>query len=203
MTLLATRGRADAIHVAAYLAPTLLVASVAARGWARRMDGPGLGLVCCLPQAGLVAWLVCALVVAVQPMRQAPADWFAFTRPEPRHLASPAFRYLREHGRPGDRIVAFPFGEMFYFYTWPPATRYSEMLPPEDGYHTEAEYHAFWDEMLAARPRFIVYAPLAPDAIMHKASFRYPLPGYHLAVALPWPRSRGNPAYIYEREDAP
>jgi len=90
----------------------------------------------------LVAYGLAGAVLDAHAMRAAPELWLRLASPDQRIAAMPALQYLRSHGRPGDRLIGFPMGELYSFYGWPSASSYSEMLPPGDGYHTQAEYQA-------------------------------------------------------------
>jgi hypothetical protein len=201
--VLSTRGRADSIHVGLYALPAVLTATVFASRWARLVQGPGLGLIRFLPQLTLVAWLGAGLVVQGQRMVAEPEKWLRFSSPDSRHLATPAIRYLREHGRSGDELVGFPYVDCIAFYTWPLASYWTQLMPPAYNYITPAEYQVYWAGILARRPRFVVYQPHQQDKEVHDLYFIYPLPGYRHTVTLTTPLfDESLPAYIYEREDA-
>jgi hypothetical protein len=198
---LAMVGRADSIHVGLYAVPALLVATVLADRWRRRVAGPGFGLVRWLPVAFLVGWLAAGAVVQGHAMAVAPEKWLRLASPDARHLATPAVRYLREHGRPGDRLIGFPYADAYGFYCFPLDSALSQVMPPGYRYNTPEEFEAFWQEILKKRPRWVVYHPHQPDAKVHDLYFTHPLVGYRLVATLPSMLFKPElPAYIYERE---
>lgn len=198
----ATRGRADVMHVAAYAWPAGLLAAAAAAALARTLPGGALALVRQLPAGLVAAWVATGGLLLALDVRQAPATWLAGRPPDAALAAAPAVAWLRGHARPGDRLVAWPFAGYFGLYGgMPVAGRWNVMLPPEDGYTSQAEYAAFWEGLMRDRPRFVVWAPVAEDReAVRRFYFRAPLAGYRLVMVADHPLY-GPPraAEIYER----
>jgi hypothetical protein len=104
--------------------------------------------------------------------------------------------YLRAHAAPGDRLAVFPLGAQFYAYGVPPATTYTSMLDPAEGYYSQAEYDDFWRQVRTNRPRYVMLGPLPRRDTAPAA----PVEGYHLAAALPLDyMGRPSAAWIFER----
>ncbi|MFP5501632.1 MAG: glycosyltransferase family 39 protein, partial [Candidatus Sericytochromatia bacterium] len=183
---LATRGRADYIHVAFYaVVPVLMATALAARLWAAR-GTPEWRLVRGLPLAALGLFCLTGAYIGARELMLDPQA-LRLSSPDQRFKETPVIRYLQERSQPEDRIVALPYGGFFYFYSRPSASRYTLMVPPGIGfdYNTEAEYRAVWDEITTERPRFVVFSPWRDGETELEGFLRYPLPGYRRAAALP------------------
>ncbi len=205
LLLVATRGRADVMHAAAYAWPAGLLASVAASALARRLDQPALALLRWAPASLVVGWVATGALLLAHDARRDPAAWLSLRSPDAVLGQAPAVRWLRDRARPGDRLAAWPFAGYFGLYGLPVAGRWNLMLPPEDGYTSAAEYADFWAGIQRDRPRFVVWAPVGADReAARPLYFRAPLTGYRLAAVATHPLY-GAPRYaeIYEREDAP
>jgi hypothetical protein len=203
VTLLRT-GRSDLMHAAHYGVPSLLLVVVGAAFLPRVVPGAGARVLAWLPAAGLAAYLAAGVLGLANAVAKAPERWLA-RDPERAVTAGPALAYLRDHLRPGDRIAAMPYGGYYYFYAAPPATRWSLMLPPGLGYGAPGEFQAYWAEIAANRPRFIVIAPWGwkPfDLAVADYAAHLP-PGYRHVGSFGSPQYAGVfPAEIYEDERA-
>jgi hypothetical protein len=188
------RGRADFMHVCWQLPATLLLATVLAERWRLRFPEPGLGPVRWLPTLALAALLPLGAVNHAERLRLDPDKRPAAGGPDAAFKSQPALAYLRDHARPGDKVVALPHGGVFYLFGLPPASRWTLMYPPAEGYTTAAEFAGFWQEVTAANPRFVVTTPFAEQY----GPVAMPLSGYKLVATLPFaPHMR---AWIYERD---
>ena len=190
----AWRGRCDFAHVLWTLPPALLVATLLAGRWRARFAGPGLEAVAALPAMGLAALPLLGPLAFADALHAVPTMAFERAGPDA-YREQPAVVYVRAHARVGDRVAALPHGGVFYLFGLPPAARATLMYPPNEGYTTAAEYAAYWREVAAARPRFVVTMAMTNDG----QPLPMPLAGYHLAAVLPYdPHAR---AWIYERDE--
>ena len=190
------RGKADFTHDLYALPASLLVATVLAWRWRALLPGPELAAARALPLAALLAFGAVGLAVNGDDYASDPERRLAWDGPEGRVAREPVIAYLRAHARVGDRLVVFPLGSLYYFRALPPATRFTHMLDPAEGYYDRNDFGAFWGEAAVARPRFLVYWPVAPGAPVPVP----PLPGYKLVYAPDVPYlGAACHAYVYER----
>jgi hypothetical protein len=192
-----TRGKADMIHVFYYLAPAVLFATAMAARWEALVASSGLGAVAGLPALGLTGFLAFGVANAGAVMALDPTMRPAAGGPDRAMAADPAAVWLRAHAAPGDRLAVFPLGPQWHVYALPPATRFTTMLHPSEGYHDQADWDLFWGEIARSRPRFVMLAPLARTGPRPTV----PMPaGYALATTIDVVYM-GKPgrAYIYER----
>jgi hypothetical protein len=144
------------------------------------------------PRAGgvalpLMASTTCALFLAMLLAR--PGTWLVLEGPDRRLANSEVVRYVRAHSAPGDTIAGLPWGGFFYFYGRPPATRYTLLLHPREGYTTAAEVHEAFEEIRARQPKLVL---MAPEMRGHGHFQLYdhlwePLPGYELVAQADMP----------------
>ena len=188
------RGRADEVHVALALPAPLLIGCVLASRARGLLPEPQHAALRALPLALLVAFVLAANALRLDAWRDDP-----LARPgagPDAHLADdPVVRYLRAHGHAGDRLAVYTLGAQYYFYGLPPATRFTHMLDPKEGYYDAHDLATFWHEVEASRARFLVFAPADPAVVPVP-----PVAGYKLveAIAIQY---LGKPAraYVFER----
>lgn len=153
---LVTHGRADYPRIAIYAVPAvLLLSTLAGRFWLT-LRPRALAL---LPSLLLVAYAGTGLFLLGRYVAAAPASWLTFQSPDKRIAAIPVLTYLREHTRPGDRLVVFPDGGVFYFYARPDATRYTLIYPAKYRYMSPRELAEVWSEIEHHAPKFLVIGP--------------------------------------------
>jgi hypothetical protein len=179
LLLAAMRGRCDQIHLA-FLAPmTWLVLLAALEGVRRCLAGPGQAIAPCLPHAVLVAVLAGSTALAATTPSLRPRGGGA----DRTCLEGPALTYLRAHGGPEAGVAAWPHGGLYYFYGMRPAVRHAVIFPPEAGYNSAEEWQAFWQDVAAHRPRWVVYS--IPKGPVGRTPTPPPVPGYRYRVQLP------------------
>ncbi len=203
---LSTRGRADFVHVCMYLAPALIFLTALVPRWAARFPEPDLGFLRVLPAAALAAFGLTGALMVAKGIAADPATWRSLASPDARMRETPIIAWLRDHARPGDRMVAMPAGGFYYFYGPPPATRNPYILPPERGYTPEAEWREVGAEIARHRPRFVVVAPWPwgeRDAVFGRYASLLP-PGYVRRGEFRTPQWGGIwPAVVWEYEGRP
>ena len=192
-----TRGKADYVHVYYYLAPAVLFATALAARWRRRFAGPGQAVMAALPALSLAGFLGLGVLHAGAELWLDPKMRPAADGPDARMHADPAAAWLRTHAEPGDRLAVYPLGPQWYVYALPPATRFTTMLHPSEGYYDQADWEAFWGDIEMGRPRFVMLGPFGRTAPTPEV----PLTGYRRVQALPI-AYMGDPrrVEIYERE---
>lgn len=187
--LLATRGRADFIHVAEYaMLPLLFLCITAARRTpVRRLALLGPIAAFTLTGGGMYASQLSKV--------------HDFGGPDRGASRQPLVQYLQAHTTDGDTIEMLPYGGYTAFYSRALASRYTLMVPPELGYHTEAEYQAFWREVVSRQPKFIVLSSCGNEVAMLEG-YRRDLPiNYELVTRLPNPQfGPAVQAFVYEKK---
>jgi hypothetical protein len=208
LAAVAHRGRTDAIHVASVAWPGLLLAaSAAAKAWRRPVPG-ALSLWRPLPALALAAMLGAGSLLWLADVRRAPERWGQGLHPDRLLTDEPSLRALQARVRPGDRVAAWPYAGYWGVHLAPVVGRWNLMLAPHHGYHTRAEYDAFWAALKRDRPRFVVWAPqFPPSEAQRAAEWPGPLPGYrHVGVVRHATFNADGrtwlPAELYEREAA-
>ena len=193
------RGRADFAHDLYYMPLPWLYATALAWRLGRRLQAepplPWLGAAA-LVGFGLAGLLLAGAAMADDPALRPRAGGIdaAFRR-------DPVVRYLHEHARPGDRMAAFPYGGEFYLYGGVrPATRFTFMLLPGEGYYDQADYDTFWGQVRTTHPRFLLITPVHPQDVAGKP----PVDGYALATVIhgEWAGGRRR-TYVYEAAATP
>ncbi|MEB3327846.1 MAG: glycosyltransferase family 39 protein [Candidatus Sericytochromatia bacterium] len=209
LTAVAHRGRTDAIHVASVAWPGLLLAASAA-AWAWRRPVPAaLALWRPLPALALAALLGTGGLLWLADVRRTPERWGQGLAPDRLLADAPSLRALQARVRPGDRLAAWPYAGYWGVYVAPVVGRWNLMLAPHHGYHTRAEYDAFWADMQRDRPRFIVWAPqFPPSEAQRAAEWPTPLPGYRRVGEVRHATFNADgrtwlAAEVYEREGPP
>ena len=204
--LVCMRGNGDHVHVTCYAVPAFLWCTVGAARLARLPGLPGTELLRWLPALAVVGYMATGALGQAKAMVQDPGLWNRPLHPDFRLENSEIVRFLKAHMRPGDRMAAMPYAGFFHVYGPPPATPYTFILTPEEGYGTHDQFDAFWAEVAKARPRFIVVAPWAWDTwerTLRQYTDHLP-PRYHLVGSFQNPQY-GNtfPAVVYMADEAP
>lgn len=145
----ASRGRQDLTHLS-MVAPwaALLWAWAAAawpEAWARR------GLAALLASVALTGGLW-----QLALMRAKPGLWLRLASPDARLAEHPAHRWAEAHLRPGDRILAVPYGGYVYAHWGRPATAHGILTPPEAAYLGRAQWEEAGRALKAFPPRWLV-----------------------------------------------
>jgi hypothetical protein len=180
------RGRVDVIHVVTYVWPSLLLAASTA-AWALRRPWPeALVLWRPVPALALAALVGSGAVLWAGDVRRAPDRWGQGLVAD-RLLADVAgVHWLRERVRPGDRLTAWPYAGYWGVYAAPVVGRWNHMTAPHMGYYAPGEFDRYWAGVLRDRPRFVIWAPLAPiTPAYRRADWPHPLPGYRKVATLP------------------
>lgn len=203
--LLASRGRADFVHVALYTVPAALLATAVAHRWAERATAPEQVLLRWVPNLALLAFAITGGLMQAKAIMTNPTVWLSRETPDARVSRTPVLEFLRAEAKPTDTLTAMPHGGYYYFYGPRPASRYSVMFPPALGYNPASEFQAFGRELEARRPTFIVVAPWAwgGEAATRKPYEALFPPGYTRVKTLKTAQWGGAwPAYVYRREDS-
>jgi hypothetical protein len=180
------RGRVDVIHVATYVWPSLLLAASGA-AWALRRPWPeAFAAWRPLPALTLAAFVASGAVLWLHDTRLAPGRWGQGLDPDGLLADAAGVRWLRARVRPGDRLTAWPYAGYWGVYTAPVVGRWNHMTAPHMGYYAPAEFDRYWAGVLRDRPRFVVWAPLAPiTPAYRRVDWPHPLPGYRKVATLP------------------
>lgn len=174
------KGKADSFHVFYYLPSAAVLATALAWRFRALVAGAGRLAVSWLPLASLVGFGLAGAALAASELVLKPELQLRADGPDGRLRADAATLWLRTHARPGDRLAVFPLGAQFYVYALPPASRFTSMLDPAEGYYDRADYERFWAELARERPRFVMLAPISREA----PPPRMPLAGYRQVAAL-------------------
>ena len=185
--LLATlRGRVDVIHVIGYVWPSLLLAAALAARVARHPLPAPFAAWRPLPALALGALLAGGVGLWLNDMRVAPQRWGQGLRPDALLADAEGVRWLKARVRPGDRLTAWPYAGYWGLYVAPIVGRWNHMTAPHMGYYAPAEFDRYWAGVLRDRPRFVIWAPLAPlTPAVREAEWPHPLPGYRKVATLP------------------
>lgn len=204
--LMLTRGRSDVHHASYYALPAALFATVLAHRWRAAMSAPEHVLVRQLPAAALVLFLATGVALQAVGMAYNQDAWLRLESPDQRIAQAPVFKFLRANTTADDRIIAVPFGGLYYFYGRPPASRSTLVLPPQWGYTNEDEYREVFREIEANKPKYVIAQGLWGRGVGLSTTMRYDMPGYRqLPQAFNAPSTTGGastPVYIFERLDA-
>lgn len=204
--LVSARGRADFVHISMYASPAFLFAAALIPRWAARFPAWHDAPLRALPACMLALYAATGTLMAIKGVAKNPDAWLSWRTPDERLRDTPVIRWLREHARPGDRLVALPVGGFYYFYALPPATRTGILFTPDLGYTPPAEWRAMGTELAVNRPRFVLIAPWAyGDQAALRAQYASLLPpGYEKVAEVATPQWAGIwPAVIYEDHRSP
>ncbi|MDB5097060.1 MAG: hypothetical protein JWM80_1481 [Cyanobacteria bacterium RYN_339] len=175
-------GRADYLHTIAYATPAVAVGAI----WAwSRLAQVDRGLEAVLPLLGLAVAGAASLVVFGTTMRLDPGAWLDLRSPDARVAAQPALAYLRDHTGPADRVIAAPWGGLFYRCVRAPATRYTLITPPSYLYQDGADRRAIDADLHSGAATYVIVASELPPEQAVLAVFGHPLPGYRFEVSRP------------------
>ncbi|HEY9723933.1 MAG TPA: glycosyltransferase family 39 protein [Oscillatoriaceae cyanobacterium] len=187
---------ADYPMVAVYAVPALPVLSALAMRWARRFQGHWHAW---LGHCLLGAYTVTGVLLLTRFMAASPQNWMRLSSPDARIRSVPVLQYLREHTRPGDRLIAMPNGGIFYFYGRPAATRFPLIWPLWTRFNTPEQLAEVRSEIARNQPKFVVLGPYIIHNDDITAYLNGPLPSSYHEIPRVF-HLHGGPVYLFERE---
>lgn len=188
-------GRADLVHLVTAAPPALALGALGlgtlARWGAAWRWCPGLAWL----------WVVLGLGWWGAEWRAAPEVWWGANSPDERLSKHPLLKVLRDRVKPGDRVVAMPYGGLFATYLAPPASHWLLLFPPAWGYNAPDDWAEHWRQVERLQAKWVVISPWPPLKEGSLAPWVKDLPRAYRLVGPMAPQHPGwGPAYLYERE---